>query len=205
MPDNASLSLVESLRQEEALATIAARRALSSFLKQFSWQVFATLTFQKSFSPSAARRAFVRWFYGLILPAYLLDPAAFDGLPPKQRQVLLQRRRKILRRHHPVAFVALEWGKTDRGVPHLHALLSGVGGDDLACQRAEGLWQSYGRARVEPYDPRRGAAFYCSKYLFKDSDDVGEWWLEGSSSAWRWWTARSSSPRNEAGTVRGRP
>ena len=58
-----------------------------------------------------------------------------------------------------------------RGVPHFHALLSGVG--HLRRDEAWAWWfQRYGLVRIEPYDRNLGAGFYLCKYVVKELGDV---------------------------------
>lgn len=60
----------------------------------------------------------------------------------------------------PYAFVIEGGPLGDR--PHLHALISGTETADRA--RLERAWR-HGRAAVEVYDPRRGAAYYLAKEI----------------------------------------
>ena len=61
--------------------------------------------------------------------------------------------------------VAEEFGRLG-GRYHCHALMVGVSG-----LRREFWWHEafrrFGRTRIEPFDPRRGAAFYAAKYAGK--------------------------------------
>jgi hypothetical protein len=54
---------------------------------------------------------------------------------------------------------------------HFHALVGGV-----AHLSRRDAWQSWftdhGLARIEPYNPRRGAGFYVSKYVVKELGDL---------------------------------
>jgi len=58
-----------------------------------------------------------------------------------------------------------------RGVPHFHALLSGV--KDLRRDDAWQWWFSkYGINRILPYDRELGAGFYLCKYVTKELGDI---------------------------------
>ena len=58
-----------------------------------------------------------------------------------------------------------------RGVPHVHALVAGVGG-----LRRDEVWgecfRRWGISRILPYDRRRGAGWYLAKYVVKEIVDV---------------------------------
>lgn len=55
---------------------------------------------------------------------------------------------------------------------HFHALIGGVP-TDVSRSRAWGLWFSrHGNARIEPYNPDRGAGWYVSKYVAKELGDI---------------------------------
>jgi hypothetical protein len=58
-----------------------------------------------------------------------------------------------------------------RGVPHFHALLSGV--KHLRRDSAWSWWfKNYGIARILPYDPQLGAGFYLCKYVVKELGEI---------------------------------
>jgi hypothetical protein len=58
-----------------------------------------------------------------------------------------------------------------RGVPHFHALLSGV--KDLRRDEAWQWWfKRFGMARILPYDRQLGAGFYLCKYVVKELGDI---------------------------------
>lgn len=79
------------------------------------------------------------------------------------------------------AFIADEFYR-DRERVHVHALLQS---DPRAHQ--EYLWGSWrkhwGRERILRFDPKKGASYYCAKYLMKDEHGRGEFrfveWHEG--------------------------
>jgi hypothetical protein len=63
------------------------------------------------------------------------------------------------------AMIAEEFGRLG-GRYHCHLLIGGV-----AHLRRDDWWgeafERFGRTRIEPFDPERGAAFYCAKYAAK--------------------------------------
>jgi hypothetical protein len=58
----------------------------------------------------------------------------------------------------------------DRGTLHYHSLIGGVG--DMSRLLFKDIWELHGFARVEKYDPGRGANFYVGKYLTKEDGDM---------------------------------
>lgn len=62
-----------------------------------------------------------------------------------------------------------EWQER-RHVPHFHGLLLNVAG--LRRLDVKDYWERYGHARVEAFDPMRGANYYVGKYLFKTAGMV---------------------------------
>ena len=58
-----------------------------------------------------------------------------------------------------------------RGVPHFHALISGV--KDLRRDDSWAWWfKNYGINRILPYDRKLGAGYYLCKYVVKELGDV---------------------------------
>lgn len=55
---------------------------------------------------------------------------------------------------------------------HFHALVGGVGTDTSRKRAWESWFIKHGLARIEPYDPRRGAGYYVSKYVIKELGDI---------------------------------
>jgi len=54
---------------------------------------------------------------------------------------------------------------------HFHALVGGVA--HLSRREAWAAWfNQHGHARIEPYDPQRGAGFYVAKYVTKELGDL---------------------------------
>lgn len=64
----------------------------------------------------------------------------------------------------------------DRGVPHVHALITaqeeGLLNPLGPLEMKEWAFKRYGIARVLPYDPALGAAGYIGKYLLKDEGNA---------------------------------
>jgi hypothetical protein len=74
---------------------------------------------------------------------------------------------KGLNTHH--WFRAREYQR-DRGVPHYHLLIGGVG--NLRRDEASEWWfKQFGFARILPYEEKRGARFYLCKYVTKELGD----------------------------------
>jgi len=58
-----------------------------------------------------------------------------------------------------------------RGVPHYHALISGV--ESLRRLSWMDWWYGrYGMARIKPYDALKGAGWYISKYVAKELGEI---------------------------------
>lgn len=58
-----------------------------------------------------------------------------------------------------------------RGVPHFHALINGVG----SLRRLDWMdwwYQRFGIARILPYDAKKGAGRYISKYVVKELGEI---------------------------------
>lgn len=124
----------------------------TDWLSTFHWDHFATLTFAEPRSEASARRAFAQYTRSLSSAHPGLDLGYFCGY---------------------------EYGTFGR--LHLHALLRtsqdqwDFGLRTVPCPQTilpnEVLWhywyERYGRAKVETYDRRRGAAGYVSKYVTK--------------------------------------
>lgn len=69
----------------------------------------------------------------------------------------------------------LEYQKS-RGVPHVHALITGPVDGLLTApgplEMKEWAFKRYGIARILPYDPNLGAAGYLGKYLLKEEGNA---------------------------------
>jgi len=59
----------------------------------------------------------------------------------------------------------------ERGVPHIHALVSGTQGF-RRMDMVDWCYRQYGIARILPYNPKLGAGYYLCKYLTKELADV---------------------------------
>ena len=124
----------------------------TDWLSTFHWDHFATLTFAEPRSEASAKRAFAKYVRCLCGLTYGGSVGYFCGY---------------------------EYGTFGR--LHLHALMRtstpqpelGPGGvpcasKALPCGLVWRAWfDSFGRAKVETYDRRRGAAGYVSKYVTK--------------------------------------
>jgi len=111
------------------------------FLIQFFWDWFVTLTFRDEVPSFRAHRQF-EWFMRQ------LERAA--GMP-------------------------IFWFRADEiglrgGRFHIHALVGNVG--NLRRMTFIDLWnEKVGFARIWPFDSKRGAAYYCAKYIAKQVND----------------------------------
>jgi hypothetical protein len=126
--------------------------AWTAWLSTFHWDHFSTLTFAEPRSEASARRAFAKYVRGLRQLTYGGSVGYFCGY---------------------------EYGTYGR--LHLHALMRtstpqtvlGPGGVPRASSAlpSEVVWRAwfdtFGRATVAPYDRKRGAAGYVSKYVTK--------------------------------------
>jgi hypothetical protein len=61
--------------------------------------------------------------------------------------------------------------RQERGTLHFHSLIAGVG--NIRRLLFKDMWEMEGYARVEKYDPGKGANFYVGKYLTK-AEDFGD-------------------------------
>jgi hypothetical protein len=114
-------------------------------------------------------RAFGEFIAGLAPWNWFVNPFSFRVEPVPDAAIagiheffgLVQREAAL-----PVGWmIAEEFGGLG-GRFHCHALVTGVGG-----LRREFWWREafrrFGRTRIEPFDPKRGAAFYAAKYAAK--------------------------------------
>ncbi len=128
------------------------REAWGGFLSRYPWDWFLTLTFREPVPSFTAHRRFQRF-------AHDIENAA--GLPVAW-------------------FRADEYGPAG-GRLHIHALMLNT----AALSRLFWMdrWQQHnGYARIFPFDPQQGAAFYCSKYVTKTS---GDWDVSDNLSGFR--------------------
>ena len=131
--------------------------ALGDWLSEYEWDWFVTQTFREEISFPAAARIARRQL--LTLESLVKGPLG--------------------------AFIALERHKYRGGedpaslCPHIHILLRGVREAEDFGLRRRSIWrmfyEKYGRMRIEPYDPDRGATYYLGKYVAKEISETGEW------------------------------
>jgi len=145
-----------SYKQEVATAgrTLArdARMAFGDWLSLPEWDWYTTHTFKADFvSSKEADRHWYSWFNSLRMAAKA------RGYTPS-----------VWGRLAPFYFRVTEY--QDRGTLHYHSLIGGVG--DIRRLLFKDFWELNGYARVEKYDPIRGAASYVAKYLNKDNGDI---------------------------------
>lgn len=129
------------------------REALANFLSNFAWEWFLTATFQGEFTPEAGRRAIQRYFEEL--------EAKLQTSIPR--------------------FWCQEYGMIIEFGPHYHALLGRVNHVKYSAQIAHSLWikhRGHGRLRTQSYQEERGANYYLTKYITKDSFQAGDWGLD---------------------------
>jgi len=117
-----------------------------------NWDWYATLTFRDP-EPEELARGYTKRGWGYAVKAY---KRFVEALPAP------------LGVGHWVRMFEYQ---QERGVPHVHALLSGV--QDLRRDEAWSWWfQRYGLARILPYDNKLGAGYYLCKYVTKELGDV---------------------------------
>jgi hypothetical protein len=117
------------------------------------------------FSPTAAWRAVEHFVAGLKFNADWRDPK--DAPRPVG------------------AFAALEFAGPAQLVPHIHALVAGVG-RVFRRTREEDCGARWGWARLRPFKPELGASFYVSKYVSKESAGRGDYRLLGDLASFRY-------------------
>lgn len=127
--------------------------AWPSFLDQWQWDWFTTHTFRHEIHPEAAHKVWNRWTHQL------------------NREVFGVRYWR--RAQDGVIWVrGLEYQR--RGVIHFHALLGRI---PEIVRRLDWMdkWNELaGYARIEAYDPTKGARYYLSKYVLKGGEiDLG--------------------------------
>ena len=120
--------------------------ALATWAAAFPWTSFATLTFRRPMRKDALRFARA-WFRAICKEA-----DSFGRI-----------------------MCGEEWHHDGERL-HLHALVYVEGGELLDLTTWWRWWYTrFGRARVERYDPSRGAAFYVAKYIRKEQN--ADWFL----------------------------
>jgi len=123
------------------------KKAFGEFLSRPEWQWYTTHTFRAEYvSPKQADRHWYAWLNSLCLAC-------------KARSL-----------DRPFYFRVVEY--QDRGTLHFHSLIGGVG--DIRRLLFKDFWELNGFARVEAYQPGKGANYYVGKYLTKDIDSVGD-------------------------------
>lgn len=129
-----------------------ARKAFGEWLSLPEWNWYTTHTFKAEYvSPKQADRAWYSWFNGVRVSAKA------KGYTPS-----------VYGSAAPFYFRVAEY--QDRGTLHFHALIGGVG--DIRRLLFKDIWELFGFARVEAYDPDRGATSYVAKYLHKADGDI---------------------------------
>ena len=163
--------------QEEALFNVQVKGELATWLTTWHWDWFMTGTFRESYSVQAARRAWERWTRHICWGGW---------------------------------FVAFELtNRNGKAVPHVHALVNCDASANLGPGRAaawdpydskawQGWLKSYGRCKIERYDPERGAAEYVSKYVTKSAYDRGDWSVGGQ---WQGNSAGNAGERPVTGAL----
>ena len=137
----------------QAWSTADVPRAWGAFLEGWHWSWFTTNTFRNDTHPEAAGKTWNRWIHQL------------------NRHIFGVRYTKRL--HDGVIWArGLEYQR--RGVIHFHALIGRV---PATVRRLDWMdvWDGLaGYARIEPYDPTRGARYYLGKYVLKGGEvDLG--------------------------------
>ncbi len=141
----AGISYKEELEDNARVMARDARMAFGEFLSQPQWEWYVTQTFAGDFmSPKLGDKHYYAWLKSLELACKV------KGMP------------------RPFYFRVTELQQ--REVIHYHSLIGGVG--DIRRLLFKDFWELHGFARVEAYEPGRGANFYVGKYLTKDAGDI---------------------------------
>jgi len=114
-------------------------------------------------------RAYGEWIARLASWDWFINPFSFRVEPKPDAAIAgIEEYFRLVQREaasHVGWMIAEEFGRLG-GRFHCHALVTGV-----ARLRREFWWREafrrFGRTRIEPFDPERGAAFYASKYAAK--------------------------------------
>lgn len=129
-----------------------ANKAFGEWLSGPPWGWYTTHTFKQDYvSPKGADRKWYSWFNSVRVGVKA------QGYTPS-----------VWGSQAPFYFRVAEY--QDRGTLHYHALVGGVG--DIRRLFFKDLWELYGFARVEAYEPGRGANYYVGKYLTKADGDI---------------------------------
>ncbi|GAI68762.1 unnamed protein product [marine sediment metagenome] len=122
-----------------------ARNEFGEFLSRPEWEWYVTQTFAGDFmSPKLGDKHYYAWLKSLELACKARD------MP------------------RPFYFRVTELQQ--REVIHYHSLIGGVA--DIRRLLFKDFWELHGFARVEAYEPNRGANFYVGKYLTKTDSDI---------------------------------
>lgn len=129
------------------------KQAWGDWIKDLAaWDWYCTLTFRDT-TPEEMKRGYTKRGWGYAKKAFT---SFVKSLPLALGQPTWVR-----------MFEYQHW----RGVPHIHALISGVA--DL---RRDAAWQwwftRYGINRILPYDRELGAGYYLCKYVTKELGDI---------------------------------
>lgn len=152
------------LLQQDPIAKEELRDAWGQWLSDsWDWDWWVTLTFDPvtldkggKFAPGSATHTQVGW---------QRSSSSWDRW--LERQVAPVR---LSQERQPFWFRGREPNPNRRGT-HFHALVGNVRG--LSRRAAFTDWFTHhGVARIEPYDPRRGAGFYVTKYVVKELGDL---------------------------------
>jgi len=133
------------------------KQAWGDWVKDLAlWDWYATLTFRdpseeeqrRGYTQRGVRYADKAW--GLFLGVLTLPLGGMDWFR---------------------AFEFSMWRGKGQGVPHIHALMSGVA--DLRRDEAWQWWfNRFGFARILPYNRELGAGYYLTKYVTKELGDI---------------------------------
>jgi len=127
-----------------------ARNEFGAWLSLPRWEWYTTHTFKAEYvSQKQADAAWYAWFNSV------RQAAKARGYTPS-----------VYGEHAPFYFRVVEY--QDRGTLHFHSLIGNVG--DIRRLLFKDFWELNGFARVEKYEPGKGANFYVGKYLTKVED-----------------------------------
>lgn len=124
-------------REQRAAKLPPVQRAWGTWLFDFPWEQFVTLTFRQAIHPEQAHKRLLRWLNAL------------DHDPSRDK-------------HQPVIWTCGE-ERQGRGVIHYHLLVAGVAG--IKVEVAISLWTRIGGGWIDlrPYNRQLGAAYYIAK------------------------------------------
>jgi len=128
------------------------RKAFGEWLSIPRWDWYTTHTFKTDYvSPRQADKAWYSWFNSLRVSAKAkgLTPSVYGEQAPFYFRVIELQQRQVI---------------------HYHSLIGGVG--DIRRLLFKDFWELNGFARVEKYEPGKGANFYVGKYLNKADGDI---------------------------------